>query len=122
MSSMDVEVLAENWRKASRSVGNGACVEAASADGRVLVRDSVNTSGAVIAYAPEAWLGFIASTKAGGFASRLEATQAWRDATMPLVRMASRIACRSRSGCFNFPRRSPKARAVQAPCRRHGQA
>jgi hypothetical protein len=68
MSSMDVEVLAENWRKASRSVGNGACVEAASAGGRVLVRDSVNPSGAMIAYAPEAWLGFIASTKVGGFA------------------------------------------------------
>jgi hypothetical protein len=64
---MDVEVLAENWRKASRSIGNGACVEAASADGRVLVRDSVNPSGAVIAYAPGAWQGFINSAKAGGF-------------------------------------------------------
>lgn len=67
MSPMDVEVLAENWRKASRSIGNGACVEAASADGRVLVRDSVNPSGAVIAYAPGAWQGFINSAKAGGF-------------------------------------------------------
>jgi hypothetical protein len=67
MPSMDVEVLAANWRKASRSIGNGACVEAASAPGRVLVRDSVNPSGAVIAYAPEAWQGFIDSAKSGGF-------------------------------------------------------
>jgi len=66
---MDVEVLAENWRKASRSIGNGACVEAASADGRVLVRDSVNPSGAVIAYAPGVWRRFIDSAKTGGFAS-----------------------------------------------------
>jgi hypothetical protein len=69
MPSMDVEVLAANWRKASRSIGNGACVEAASAAGRVLVRDSVNPSGAVIAYAPGAWQGFIDSAKTGGFGS-----------------------------------------------------
>lgn len=67
MSPMDVEVLVVNWRKASRSVANGACVEAASADGRVLVRDSANPSSAVIAYAPEAWQSFINSAKAGGF-------------------------------------------------------
>ena len=69
MPSMDVEVLVANWRKASRSIGNGACVEAASAAGRVLIRDSVNPSGAVIAYAPEAWQGFIDSAKTGGFDS-----------------------------------------------------
>jgi hypothetical protein len=69
MSSTDVEVLAATWRKASRSIGNGACVEAGSADGRVLVRDSVNPSGAVIAYAPKAWRGFIDSAKTGGFDS-----------------------------------------------------
>ena len=55
MSPMDVEVPAVNWRKAGRSVGNGACVEVASASARVLVRDSVNPSGTAIAYAPEAW-------------------------------------------------------------------
>jgi hypothetical protein len=69
MSLMDVEVLAANWRKASRSVGNGACVEVASASARVLVRDSVNPSGPAIAYAPEAWQGFINSAKVGSFDS-----------------------------------------------------
>jgi len=69
MSPMDVEVPAVNWRKAGRSVGNGACVEVASASARVLVRDSVNPSGSAIAYAPEAWQAFIGSTKTGGFDS-----------------------------------------------------
>jgi Domain of unknown function (DUF397) len=69
MSSMDVEVLAAPWRKASHSIGNGACVETASAAGRVLVRDSVNPAGAVIAYAPSAWRGFINSAKTGSFDS-----------------------------------------------------
>lgn len=64
MSPMDVEVLAEDWRKASRSVNNGACVEVGSASARVLVRDSVNPSGAVIALAPAAWRAFISSAKA----------------------------------------------------------
>jgi hypothetical protein len=63
MSPMDVEAPAANWRKASRSIGNGACVEVGSTEARVLVRDSVNPAGATIAYAPEAWQGFIRSTK-----------------------------------------------------------
>jgi hypothetical protein len=67
MSSTDVEVLAANWRKASRSVGNGACVEVATAGPQVLVRDSVDSSGPAIAYAPGAWQGFIDSAKLGGF-------------------------------------------------------
>jgi hypothetical protein len=66
---MDADARAANWRKASRSIGNGACVEAASGGGHVLVRDSVNPSGAVIAYAPKAWQGFINSAKTGSFDS-----------------------------------------------------
>jgi len=69
MSSLDVNVLTGNWRKASRSVANGACVEVASATARVLVRDSVNTAGAVIAYAPGTWQSFVDSAKVGGFDS-----------------------------------------------------
>jgi hypothetical protein len=65
MSLTDVKVLAEGWRKASWSVNNGACVEVGSASPQVLVRDSVNPSGTVIAYAPNAWQIFVNSTKSG---------------------------------------------------------
>jgi hypothetical protein len=65
MSRMDVDVLGNGWRKASHSVANGQCVEVAAASARVLVRDSVNRTGAVIALAPAAWQAFIGSAKAG---------------------------------------------------------
>jgi Domain of unknown function (DUF397) len=69
MSPTDVQALAANWRKASHSIGNGACVEVASASTRVLVRDSVNPTGPAIPYAPAAWQGFIDSAKQGQFDS-----------------------------------------------------
>jgi len=56
-----------NWRKARRSISNGACVEVASVGACVLVRDSVNPAGIKIAYAPGAWQGFIDSAKVGKF-------------------------------------------------------
>ena len=56
-----------NWRKAMRSISNGACVEVADTGARVLVRDSVNPSGVKIAYPSNAWKGFVDSAKAGRF-------------------------------------------------------
>lgn len=64
MSPMDVEVLAEDWRKASRSVNNGACVEVGSAQAAVLIRDSVNRSGVVVKYSARSWQAFLVTTKA----------------------------------------------------------
>lgn len=64
MTPTDVQVSALNWRKARTSVANGACIEVASVDAVVLVRDSVNPSGPPIAYATEAWLKFIGGMKA----------------------------------------------------------
>ena len=61
---MDAVELACDWRKASHSVSNGQCVEVAADRAAVLVRDSVNPSGAVVAYAPAAWRAFISSAKA----------------------------------------------------------
>jgi Domain of unknown function (DUF397) len=56
-----------NWRKARRSISNGACVEVAAVGVGVLVRDSVNPLGIKIAYAPEAWQGFVHSAKVGKY-------------------------------------------------------
>ena len=44
------------WRKSSASSGTGACVEVAKSGPFVLVRDSRNRSGAVLASTGEQWL------------------------------------------------------------------
>jgi Domain of unknown function (DUF397) len=69
MPLTDAVELACDWRKASHSVNNGQCVEVAADRTAVLVRDSVNPSGAVVAYAPVAWRAFINSAKAGSLDS-----------------------------------------------------
>lgn len=47
----DLEQTALTWRKSSRSNGvGGECVEMASAHDRVLVRDSKNPEGPVLAF------------------------------------------------------------------------
>lgn len=50
-----------NWRKSSHSVNNGQCVEAASGQGAVLVRDSKDPDGPVLAFGAQAWREFTAS-------------------------------------------------------------
>jgi Domain of unknown function (DUF397) len=55
------------WRKSSYSVGNGECVEAASAYGWVAVRDSKNPAGPVLFYTARAWRYFIAAIKSLDF-------------------------------------------------------
>lgn len=53
------------WRRSRRSgSGNGGgdnCVEVATVVGRVLVRDSKNPSGPVLAVSPADWRGFLAA-------------------------------------------------------------
>ena len=56
---------AVTWRTSSYSGSNGGqCVEVAAC-GRVLVRDSKDRAGAVLAFAPEAWRAFAADMKTG---------------------------------------------------------
>jgi hypothetical protein len=52
------------WRKARRSVGNGACVEVASLKGNVLVRDSTIADSKMMSFPISAWRIFLDTTKA----------------------------------------------------------
>lgn len=61
----DVPALGAGWRKANRSVNNGACVELASAGTQVLVRDSTNRGGLVLSYSANGWRAFLAVAKSG---------------------------------------------------------
>lgn len=49
------------WRKSSYSIGNGQCIEAASGQGAILVRDSKDPDGPVLAFTPDQWQRFLAS-------------------------------------------------------------
>jgi Domain of unknown function (DUF397) len=54
------------WRKSTRSIGNGQCVEAAQLpDGRLAMRDSMDKSGPAILFAQEEWHLFLRRVKEG---------------------------------------------------------
>jgi hypothetical protein len=52
------------WRKARRSANNGACIEVAPANGRILIRDSKKRNGPVLRYSADAWRRFLNVVKA----------------------------------------------------------
>jgi hypothetical protein len=50
------------WRKSTYSGGNGgSCVELASDDGVVLVRDTTNRNGGTLTFTASAWTKFLAA-------------------------------------------------------------
>lgn len=55
------------WRKARSSIGNGACVEVASMNGMVALRDSKDPNGTVLTYTATEWHAFLDGAKKGEF-------------------------------------------------------
>jgi hypothetical protein len=53
------------WRKSSASAGQGECVEVATSGQSVLTRDSLDQSGAVLAFTTAQWLGLVRRIKNG---------------------------------------------------------
>ena len=55
---------APNWRKSSYSANGGeACVETASNNNTILVRDTTNPTAAPLAFTPAAWSNFTDSLR-----------------------------------------------------------
>ena len=52
-----------SWRKSSYSGANGSCVETASGDSVVLVRDTTNRDGGTLTFTADAWRTFAAELK-----------------------------------------------------------
>jgi len=57
MTALDLTLA--QWRTSTRSVGNGNCVEVATAGDRVAVRDSKDRPGPVLAFPSPAWRAFV---------------------------------------------------------------
>ena len=53
------------WRTSSRCGANGTCVAAAPHPAGVLVRDSADPAGPVLALTPTAWAGLLDTIKEG---------------------------------------------------------
>jgi hypothetical protein len=52
-----------DWRKSSFSGQNGSCVETASGNGVILVRDTTDRQGLTLTVTSEAWQAFVAGLK-----------------------------------------------------------
>jgi hypothetical protein len=67
MSPVNAAGESFQWRKALRSIGNGNCVEVASRNTRIVVRDSKDLNGPMLTYDTESWRVFTAQARQGRF-------------------------------------------------------
>lgn len=67
MSRVIIEGEVPQWRKATRSIGNGDCVEIAPVSGTIAVRDSKDPAGPVLRYPADAWKEFLSEAGRGDF-------------------------------------------------------
>ena len=58
------------WRKSSYSGGGNNCVEVATDDATVAVRDSKDPEGGELAFSVPAWTAFTTAIRRGGYESR----------------------------------------------------
>jgi hypothetical protein len=63
MSSNNLKVQDLRWRTARRSAGNGACVEIASANGQIAIRDSKDREGPALKYSASVFRSFLDAAK-----------------------------------------------------------
>jgi len=67
VSQINSESASTGWRKARRSMGNGNCVEISTMGAEVIVRDSQDPIGPMIAYSPGSWRAFAREARMGRF-------------------------------------------------------
>lgn len=54
-----------NWRKAARSISNGACVEVANDADAVAIRDTQDKAGTIITCTDGSWRNFTGAVRRG---------------------------------------------------------
>lgn len=65
-----VDLSRAQWKKSTRSSGNGQCVEVADLDAAVALRDSKDPTGPALLFDRAGWTSFLAGAKGGQFTQR----------------------------------------------------